>query len=110
VTPSLRKSGKSAPRLRWSVPGARTVCDGAEGHLFAAYLDLASREGHPLGRRDPRVCLSVGRPSKTPLVDVEPKRREHSRWRKDKLGLLLMHKVKTISRVDWIDCVGFNRS
>jgi hypothetical protein len=77
------------------VPGARTVCDGAEGHLFTADLDLDSREGHPSGRRDPRVCLSVGRPSKTPLVDVEPKRGEHSRWRKDKLGLLLIDSLPT---------------
>jgi hypothetical protein len=47
-----------------------------------------------LGKRDPMVSLGVGRPPKTSLVDVEPKRDEYSRWRKAKLGLLLMHKVK----------------
>jgi hypothetical protein len=52
------------------------------------------------------VCLGVGRPHKAPLVDVEPKRGEASRCRKAKLGLLLMHKVNTISRVDWIPCGG----
>jgi hypothetical protein len=41
-----------------------------------------------------------------PLVDVEPKRGEDSRWRKAKLGPVLMHKVKTISGIDWIDCGG----
>jgi hypothetical protein len=50
------------------------------------------------------VCLGVTKPSKTPVVDVEAKRGRDSRWKKDKLGLLLMHKVKAISRVDWIDC------
>jgi hypothetical protein len=49
--------------------------------------------------RDPRVCLSVDRPPKTPLVNIEPNSVEVSRWRKAKLGLLLMHQVKTISRV-----------
>jgi hypothetical protein len=38
------------------------------------------------------------------LVVVEPTRGEDSRWEKDKLGLLLIYKVKNISRVDWIDC------
>jgi hypothetical protein len=30
--------------------------------------------GIPSGRRDPRVCLGIGRPPKTSLVDVESKR------------------------------------
>jgi hypothetical protein len=47
--------------------------------FFAADLDLASREGPRRGRRDPRVCLGVGRPPKTPLVDVEPKKGEDLR-------------------------------
>jgi hypothetical protein len=34
-----------------------------------------SREG-PVGRRNPRLCLGIGRPSKTPLIDVEPERGE----------------------------------
>jgi hypothetical protein len=49
------------------------------------------------------VRLDVDRPHKTTLVDIKPKRDEDSSYRKVKLGLLLIHKVKTISRVDWID-------
>jgi hypothetical protein len=30
----------------------------------------------PSGRRDPRICLGIGRPSKTPLDDIELKRGE----------------------------------
>ena len=30
--------------------------------------------GTPSGRRDPRVCLGIGRPPNTPLDDVESKR------------------------------------
>jgi hypothetical protein len=56
------------------------------------------------------VCLGVGRPPKTSLVDVEPKRGEDLRYRGAKLELLLIHKVKTRSRLDLIDCGGFNRS
>jgi hypothetical protein len=52
------------------------------------------------------VCLSASRPPKTPLVGVETKIVEDSRWRTSKLGILLMLKVKIISRVDWIDCEG----
>jgi hypothetical protein len=88
----------------------RTVRDGAEGHLLRSKPRSRLPGGTPSGRRDPRVCLGVDRPPKAPLVDVEPKRCEDSRWRKPKLGLLLMHKVKTISSVDWIDCGGFNRT
>jgi hypothetical protein len=39
------------------------------------YLDLAP-ERDPSGRRDPRVCLGIGRPPKTPLNDVEQERGE----------------------------------
>jgi hypothetical protein len=35
--------------------------------------------GPPSGRRDPRLCLGIGRPPKTPLIDVEPKRGEDLR-------------------------------
>jgi hypothetical protein len=54
--------------------------------FFAADLDLTFQErlrqgGEIIG------CLGVGRPPKMPLVDVEPKRGEDSRWRKAKLGL-----------------------
>jgi hypothetical protein len=73
--------------------------------FFTADLDLASREGT---RRKEEIlgCLGVGRPHKTPLVDTEPKRGEDLRYKKAKLGLLLMHKIKIISRIDWIDYGG----
>jgi hypothetical protein len=38
------------------------------------WISLTGRT--PSGRRDPRVCLGIDRPSKTPLNDVEPKRCE----------------------------------
>jgi hypothetical protein len=44
--------------------------------FFAADLDLASREGP---RRRGEIVGCVGRPPKTPLVDVEPKRGEYLR-------------------------------
>ena len=69
---------------------ARTVCDLAQrlgflldesdvlrvcrdGEVHRRRLDLA-QGGTPSGRRDPRVCLRIGRPPRTPLNDVEPKR------------------------------------
>jgi hypothetical protein len=110
VARTIRNLGAgAAPSLHTSersTPGAWTVRDGAKGHLLRSRPRSHLSGGTPSGRRDPSVCLGVGRPSKTPLVDVEPKRGEDSRWRKAKLGLLLIHKVKTISRVDWIDCGG----
>jgi hypothetical protein len=39
------------------------------------HLDLAPRET-PSWRRDPRVCLMIDRPPKTPLVDAESWRGE----------------------------------
>jgi hypothetical protein len=47
-----------------------------------------------LGRRDPRVCLGVGRPPKTPLNDVEPEREVKIRERMLRYCLLLGKKVK----------------
>lgn len=55
-------------------------------------------------RRDPKVYLGVDRPPKMPLVDVELKRSEDLTQREAKLELLIMHKVKTLSRFDLIDC------
>jgi hypothetical protein len=75
----LRTSGRSAPGLRQSVPGAQIVRDGAEGHLLCSRPRSRLPGGTPSSRRDPRVCLSIGRPPKTPLVDEEPKRGEDSR-------------------------------
>jgi hypothetical protein len=69
VAPPLRTS-------RWSAPGARTVRDGAESRLLNNRLRSCLLGGTPSGRRDSRVCLGVGRPPKTPLIDVEPKRGE----------------------------------
>jgi hypothetical protein len=39
-------------------------------------LNLALERGLS-GRRDPRSCLVIGRPPKTSLIDVEPKRSEN---------------------------------
>jgi hypothetical protein len=39
------------------------------------HLDLAPGRDY-VGRRDPRVCLGIGRPPKTPLNDVESERGE----------------------------------
>jgi hypothetical protein len=55
---------------------APTVLDGAEGRLLRS--------------RDHTMCLGVGSPSNTPLVDVEPERAEGSKSMKVKLGLLLI--------------------
>lgn len=57
-------------------------------------LSLALGSDPPSGRRGPKLCLGIGMPPNTPLVDVEPTRGEDSRWEKDKLGLLLIYKVK----------------
>jgi hypothetical protein len=67
--------------------------------FFVADLSYLS-EATSSGSRDPRVCLSVGRSLKTSLVDIKPKRGGNSKWSKAKLGVLLIHKLKTISRVD----------
>jgi hypothetical protein len=58
------------------VPGARIVRDGADGLLVRRRPRSRLPGGIPSGRRDRRVCIGVGRPPKTPLVDVEPKRGE----------------------------------
>jgi hypothetical protein len=72
ATPPLRTS-------RRSVLGARMVHDGAEGLLLHSRPRSRFLKGTPSGRRDCRVCLGIGRPPKTPLVDVEPKRGEDLR-------------------------------
>jgi hypothetical protein len=72
AAPSLCMSG-------WSAPEARTVRDGTEGRLLRRRPRSRLPGWTPSGRRDPRVCLGVGRPPKTSLVDVEPKRGEDSR-------------------------------
>jgi hypothetical protein len=61
------------------VSGTRTVRDGAEGLLLRSRPRSRLPGGTPSGRRDPRVCLGVGRPFKTSLVNVEPKRGENLR-------------------------------
>jgi hypothetical protein len=61
------------------VAQGRTVRDGAEVVFFSQqrHRSRLSR-GIPSGRRDLRICLVVNRPPKTPLVDAEPERGEHS--------------------------------
>jgi hypothetical protein len=58
------------------MPGGRTVraCAGATEFADGAWISLLG--GTPSGRRDPRLYLGIGRPPKTPLIDVEPKRGE----------------------------------
>jgi hypothetical protein len=80
ATPPLRTSGRS-------VSEARTVRDGAEGLLLCSRHGFRLSRGTSSRRRDRRMCLGVGRPHKTPLVDVEPKRDEDLREREAKLGL-----------------------
>jgi hypothetical protein len=75
-------AAEAAPPLRtfgWSMPRTRTVRDDAEGRLLHSRLRSRLLGGTPSGRRDPMVCLGIGRPPKMPLVDVEPKRGEDSR-------------------------------
>jgi hypothetical protein len=71
ATPPLLTSGRSAP-------GTRTVRDGVEG-LLRSRPRSRLPGGTPSGRRDHRVCLGIGRPPKTSLVDVELKRGEDLR-------------------------------
>jgi hypothetical protein len=80
VSPPLRTS-------RRSTSGARMVRDGADGLLLRSSPRSRLPRGTTPGRRDTRVCLGVGRPPKTPLVDVELKRAEDFRSKKAKLGL-----------------------
>jgi hypothetical protein len=78
----MRPSTGAAPPLHTSgrpTPGAQTVCDGEEGHLLHSRPRSRLPGRTPPGRRDPRVCLGIGRPPKTPLVDVESKRCEDLR-------------------------------
>jgi hypothetical protein len=90
VAPSLPTSERSTPR-------ARTVHDGVEGRLLRTRPRSHLSGGTPLRKRDPRVCLGVSSPSKMHLVDIEPKRCKASSYKKAKLVLIQMHKVKTIN-------------
>jgi hypothetical protein len=67
--------------VRMTVPGARTVCDDVEGRVLRSHSRPRSRlpRGTPSGRRDLMMCLGVGRPPKTSLVNVKLKRGEDSR-------------------------------
>jgi hypothetical protein len=93
---SLRRRGWPAAwtqeRLLCVRPdGLRQGLDGVERRLLHNRPRSRLSRGTPSGRRDSRVCLSFGKPSKTPLVDVEPKRDEDLRYREAKLGLNLMY-------------------
>jgi hypothetical protein len=61
------------------VPRARTVRDGVDGRLLRSRPRSRLPGRTPSGRRDPIVRLGVGRPPKTSLFDVEPKRGEDLR-------------------------------
>jgi hypothetical protein len=45
------------------------MCVGAAEFADGAWISLS--RGTASGRGDPRVCLEIGRPPKTPLNDVE---------------------------------------
>jgi hypothetical protein len=64
-----------AQRLRFlpDEPDGPRVRRGDE--ICQQHLDLAPRRD-TVRRRDPRVCLRIGRPPKTPLNEVEPERGE----------------------------------
>jgi hypothetical protein len=96
---TVRSTGTNGPR-----PGTGAVPPLRTSVRSAPVAQTVRSEGTTSRRRDSRVCLGVGRPRKTPLVDVEPKRGEDLRQMEAKLELLLMHKVKTISRFDWTVC------
>jgi hypothetical protein len=49
-----------------------------DGGVRRQRLNLAPG-GTSSGRRDPRLCLGIGRTPKTPLIDVEPKKDEDLR-------------------------------
>jgi hypothetical protein len=57
----------------------RTVRDDAEGLLLHSRYRSRIPGGTSSGRRDPRVCLGIGRPPKTSLVNIEPTRGENLR-------------------------------
>jgi hypothetical protein len=86
--------------------GLRQRLDRTERRLLRSRPRSRLSRGTPSGRRDSRVCLNIGKSPKTSLVDVELKRDEDSRYRKSKLKVLLIYKIKAISGVDWIDYVG----
>jgi hypothetical protein len=71
ATPSLRMSGRSAPR-------ARTIRGRVESRLLRNRPRSRLPGGTPSEGRDPRMCLGVDKPPKTSLVDVESKRCEDS--------------------------------
>jgi hypothetical protein len=59
--------------------GDQMVHDGVYGLLHRSRPRSRLPRGTPSGRKDPRVCLSIGTPPKKPLVYVEPKRGEDLR-------------------------------
>ena len=79
ITAMRTGSGALCGGLDGSCLTSRTVCawwpDSPRvrrvGLVRRRCLDLALGRD-PSGSRDPRVCLGIGRPSKTPLNDVEP--------------------------------------
>jgi hypothetical protein len=55
---------------------SRTIRAYAEAAEFADGAWISLPGGTPLGRRDPRLCLGIGRPPKKSLIDIEPERVE----------------------------------
>jgi hypothetical protein len=63
-----RSSGCSFSVYVW------TIRDGVESHLLRSRPKSRLLWGIPSGRRHPRMCLHIGKPPKTSLVDIETKR------------------------------------
>lgn len=57
----------SVGRMVFACAGAAEITD---------HVGISLPRETPLGRKDPRVCLGIGRPPKMSLNDVEPERDE----------------------------------
>jgi hypothetical protein len=68
----VRRSNSSSAYIRM-------IRDGVEGRLIRSRARSHLPGGTPSRKRDPTVCLGVDKSTKTPLVDIEPKRGEYSR-------------------------------
>jgi hypothetical protein len=79
-SPQLERKSGSFSTYVWKVYAwGSDGPDGVEGCLLRSRPRSRIPRGTSSGRRDLRVCLEAGRPPKTPLVNIEPKRCEGSR-------------------------------
>jgi hypothetical protein len=70
------EAGLPCGEVRRSKPAGQTVraCVGAAAFANSSWISFSGET--PSGRRDPRICLGIGRSSKTPSDDIVPKRCE----------------------------------